>query len=150
MDYSRRKIDLGPTFAKLVDQDIQELQKNGNKYAEYYQNALEGMDMEPMFGFYRSKQVQLDIVRDFYKGDPSHFFDLACLTYALNIMTNIINDKCHGQMQSPTLGNQLDDIEEILSVGKDDEKILVIEAEDYGNEKGNISSDDEELDPLSL
>ena len=40
------------------------------------------------------------------------------------------------------------DIEESWNVSEDDEKI---ELEDNGNEKGNISSDDdEELDPVSL
>jgi len=150
MDYSKRKIDLGSAFVKLTDQDIQEPQKNGSKYAKTYQNVLEGMDMELMLEFYRSQQVQLDIMRDFYKGNPSHLFDLAHLTYALNILTNLINDKCHSQPQSPTMGNQLDDIEESSSVGKDDEQMSIIELEDYGNEKRNITSDDEDLDPLSL
>ena len=147
MDYHKKEIDLGPTFAKLTDQEIQELQKNADKYAKSYQNVLEGMNMELVLGFYRSQQVQLDIMRDIYEKDPNRPLDLARLTYAFNILTDLINDKCY----SRTKDDQVDDIEESSSVRGDDETMLVMEVEDNGNEKGNISSEnDEELDPLSL
>jgi len=38
MDYGQREITLGSTFAKLNDQ---ELQKNVDKYAEFYEDFLE-------------------------------------------------------------------------------------------------------------
>ena len=107
----------GPIFAKLNNQDIQELQKDVVKYTKSYKNVLEGMDMEFMLRFYRSQQAQLDIVRCSYERDPSCLPDFARTTRASYILDNLIKD--YNEVQSPTKGNQFDgqdDVEESSNV----------------------------------
>ena len=87
------EISLGPIFEKLNNQEIQELQKKVVKHARTFQNMLESMDMEFMLRFYRSQEVQLDIVRCAYEEDPSCRLDLAHITCAVNILDNLINMK---------------------------------------------------------
>ena len=52
--------------------------------------------MEFMLRFYRSQEVQLNIVRCAYEEDPSCLVDLAHITCAVNILYNLINNNVKG------------------------------------------------------
>jgi len=91
-------ISLGPIFTKLNNEKIQELQKKVVEYEKSYQNILEAMDMEFLLRFYRSQEAEIDIVRCAYEKDHILLLDLAHITYAMNILGNLINNNEKGRM----------------------------------------------------
>lgn len=94
------EISLGPIFEKLNNQEIQELQKKVVEYAGTFQNMLESMDMESVLTFYRSQEVQIDVVQCSYEEDSSHLLDFAHTTCYVNILGNLIDNKVKGNSSS--------------------------------------------------
>lgn len=148
MDYCKKEINLGSTFAKLNDQDLQELQRDVDKYVEFYEDLLENMDKEFMLSFHGSTQKQLYIMRCAYEKDLSRPLDLTNLTCAFNIPINLMNEKYYNQSQSSRKGNQLHDqggIEESSNL-KDHH-----ESEEYMEEWNQPKEDsDEDLQDANL
>lgn len=138
MDYYQKEITLGSPFAELNDQELQKLQENVDQYVEFCQNLLENMDKIFMLRFHGATQKQLYITMCAYEKDPNHLFEFASLTCALNILTDLTNEKYYNQSQSPTQCNQLDDqgnLEENLNMESNHEN------EEY-MEKWNPSKED--------
>lgn len=108
MNYCKREINLGPTFAKLNNQYIQKLQENVDRYVVLCEDMFENMNKKFMLRFHRATQKQLYIMMCAYERDPSHLFKFASQTCAFNILTNLINEKYYSQSQSPVEFDQVD------------------------------------------
>jgi len=132
------------------------MQRDVDKYAEFYQDLLEDMDKEFMLRFHRSTQKQLYIMGCAYEKDPSRFLDFDVLTRAFNILTDLITDKYCSQSQSPTKGNQLDDQGDIKesSSGKDHHQSEEYmegwnQSNEVGEDLGDLNNDQNDESSLS-
>ncbi len=103
----KNEIILGSPFEKINDQDLQELQKYVD--GELCQDLLENVDKEFMLRFHGTTQKQLYTIKCAHEKDPSHLFEFASQTCALNILADLINKKYYSQSQSPVKCDQLND-----------------------------------------
>lgn len=92
-------------------------------YVEFCEDLLKNIDMEFMLRFHKATQIPLYISRCAYEKDPSHLFEFASQTCALDILTDLINEK-YNQSQILIEYNQLD-----VQGDYEDEEVR----EDFGN-----------------